>query len=141
MESANLELARSLFEAWERGDFSSTEWAHPEIEFLIAGGPDEGSWTGLAGLAEGWRRFVSTWEGFRVEPEEYSELDAERVLVLARWRGHGKTSGVDIGQVGVRAAALLQIRGGKVIRLVAHWDRERALSDLGLAPKADSPRS
>ena len=29
MASANL---RSLFTAWERGDYSSVEWAHPEIE-------------------------------------------------------------------------------------------------------------
>ena len=141
MGSANLEFVRSLFEPWQRGDFSSVEWAHPDIELLLAGGPDEGSWTGLAGLAEGWRRFVSTWEAFRADPEEYKELDAERVLVLARWRGHGKTSGVDIGQVGIRAAVLLHNRGDKVTRLVLYWDRDRALSDLGVAPEANSARS
>jgi hypothetical protein len=32
--SANLGLVRSLFEAWERGDYSSTGWADPQIEFV-----------------------------------------------------------------------------------------------------------
>ena len=29
---------RSIFAAWECGDFSSVEWAHPEIEWVIADG-------------------------------------------------------------------------------------------------------
>jgi hypothetical protein len=31
MSSANLELVRSIYEAWGRGDFRGTEWADPEI--------------------------------------------------------------------------------------------------------------
>jgi ketosteroid isomerase-like protein len=37
--SANLDLVRSIFVAWERGDWSSGEWADPQIELAIMDGP------------------------------------------------------------------------------------------------------
>jgi hypothetical protein len=62
--SENLELVRSIYANWKRGDFTSVEWAHPEIEFVFADGPELGSWNGLAGMAEGRRGFLSAWEEF-----------------------------------------------------------------------------
>jgi ketosteroid isomerase-like protein len=137
--SANLDLVRSIFAAWERGDFSSAEWAHPEIEFVIADGPTPSSWTGLAGMAEGTRSWLSSWEDARAEAEEYHELDDERILVLIHSSGRGKTSGLELGQMWTKVASLFHVRDEKVTRLVLYFDRERALADLGLAPQADSP--
>src|SRR5438128_99473 len=132
--SANLALVRSIYADWEHGDFSKTEWAHPEIEYVVAGGPEPGSWTGLAGMAKGWRDFMDAWEDVRAEAEEYREIDGERVLVLIRQHGCGKTSGLDLGQMWSKGANLFHVRGGKVTRLVQYLDRDRALADLGLAP-------
>jgi ketosteroid isomerase-like protein len=141
MRSGNLEFVRSLYAGWERDDYSSIEWAHPDVEFVMADGPDPGSWRGRAGMAEGWRAFLSNWGDYRIEVEEYRELDAERILVLIRVRGRGRTSGLELGQVGAEGANLLHVRGGKVVRLVLYFDRDRALADLGLIPDADSTRS
>ena len=70
MSQENLDLVRSIYAAWERGDFSSVERAHPEIEYVLAGGgPADGRWTGLAGMAEGFRSFLNVWEELRVQPE------------------------------------------------------------------------
>jgi hypothetical protein len=54
--SVNLDLVRSIYSAWERGDYSSAEWAHPEIDFVFADGPTPGTWIGWARAAEAWRR-------------------------------------------------------------------------------------
>jgi hypothetical protein len=55
MSSANLDLVRSVYAVWEQGGFNSVEWAHPGSEYVFADGPDPGTWTGLAGMTEGWR--------------------------------------------------------------------------------------
>jgi len=130
--SANLDLVRSIFAAWERGDFRSGEWAHPAIEHVIADGPTPTSRTGPA-AARAMRDFLSTWEDFRIGADEYRQLDDERILVLVRFSGRGKTSGVEIGHVHTEGANLLHVHSGKVTRLVFYWDRERALADLGLS--------
>jgi hypothetical protein len=59
---ANLDLVRSIYADWERGDYGSVEWAHPESETVMADGPAPGSWTGLAGMAVALRDVTSAWE-------------------------------------------------------------------------------
>ena len=133
MSQENVELVRSIRAPWDRGDFRSAEWAHPEIEFVIADGPSPGRWTGLAGMTEGTRDWLSAWEEFRHEVEELRELDGERVLVLAHFSGRGKTSGVEVGQTRGKGANLFHVRDARVTRIVYWLDRERALADLGLS--------
>jgi ketosteroid isomerase-like protein len=132
--SENLEIVRSILADWERGDYSSTEWVNPEIEFVMADGPDPGNWTGIAALADWWRRHMSVWEDTRVEVDECRELDEGQVLVLVRYSGRAKRSGLEFGQIQTqtKGAWLFQVRDGRVTRLVRYWDRDRALADLGL---------
>jgi hypothetical protein len=138
MSSANLDLVRSIFADWERGDFGPVEWADPEIEFVIADGPAPASWRGLHGMVEGWRDFLSAWESWRGEAEGYRDLGGGRVLVLILGSGRGKASGLDAGRVKTEGVNLFQIRDDKVVRLVVYFDRERALADLDLAPDTGS---
>ena len=128
--SENLDLVRSIFAAWECGDFSATEWADLELEYTIADGPQPGTWIGQ--MPKGFRDWTSAWEGYRTEAEEFRELDAERVLVLNRNKGRGKTSGIELSQLQARGAMVFHIRDGKVTHLTAYLERDRALADLGL---------
>ena len=130
--SENLDLVRSIYAAWERGDFSPAEWADPAIEFVRVGGVSAGSVTGTSGMAAAWSSWLDVWEDFRARAEEYRDL-GERVLVLTDFSGAGKTSGIELDQMQTRGAHLFHISDGKVVKLVTYWDRDRALADLGLA--------
>jgi ketosteroid isomerase-like protein len=130
--SQNLDLVRSIFADWERGDFDSVEWADPEIEFEIADGLAPGRWIGLAGMVQAWRDFLGPWEVWRGEAEGYRDLDGERVLVLTLGSGRGKTSGLDAEQIRATGVNLFYIRNGKVVRLVVYFNPARALAELGL---------
>jgi ketosteroid isomerase-like protein len=136
---ANLNLVRTIVSDWERGDFGSAEWAHPEIEFVVPGeGPASGTYTGLAAIADGMRDLLDAWEEVRLEVEHYRELDGERVLVLGRFTGRGKTSGVDLGKIRPPSALLFQLADGKAVRVVYYTHREEVVADLGVAPEGDA---
>ena len=130
--SENPDLVRSIFSAWERGDFGSAEWAHPQIEFVLADGPDPGSWAGVPAMAKAARERISAWEDYHFTAEAYRELDDERVLVFHIRSGHGKTSGLEVGPIQRKGAWLFHIRGAQVVRMVGYFDRDHALADLGL---------
>jgi ketosteroid isomerase-like protein len=129
----NVELVRAIYERWGRGDFRSVEWADPEIEFVLADlGPDSGSWKGLSAMAQAWRTYLAAWKDYRTEVDEYRELDDERVLVLLRLGGCGKTSGVQLTKIRTQAANLFHVQSGKVTKLILYTNRERGLAELGL---------
>jgi hypothetical protein len=138
--SANLDLVRSIYADWERGDFSHVERADPEIEFTQdeIGVFPRSTWKGVAGMAEGARAQLEIVTDHRIQAEEYRELDGRRVVVLDRLSGRAKHTGLELeGSGRPLAARLFEIDGGKVTRLVAYFDRDRALADLGLATEGD----
>jgi ketosteroid isomerase-like protein len=132
MSEQNLELVRSIYADWERGDFSVAAWADPEIEFVGYDGPDPGEQTGVAEMAAAWAQTLAAWDDLRAVPSEYRELDRNRVLVFHRWTGRGRTSGLDVSEVFTKAACLFHVSNAKVVRLVCYWDFERALGELEL---------
>jgi ketosteroid isomerase-like protein len=132
--SANLDLVRSIYADWERGDFSSADWADPEIEWTAVGGPEPSSGTGVATLDAAWRDFLEAWGEYHSVAEAFRPLGIHRVLVLNRARARGRASGL-IAEGGTKAANVFYIRDGKVTKLDIYWDRDRAFADLGLAPE------
>ena len=135
MASANLDLVRSIYADWERGDFNRTAGLHPEIAWAYVGGPEPSSGIGMAGMAAPMRDWLHAWNEWRIEATDYRELDYERILVFCRGVGRGKTSGVDLGQLSTDGANLFEVHDGKVTRLVIYWHRDLAFADLGLAPE------
>lgn len=130
--SEKLELVRSIYADWERGDFSSSAWAHPQIEHIDADGPLAGEAGELARVGHGLREFLSEWENFRLVADGYRELDEESVLALDHRAGRGRTSGLELEAVRTYGARLFYVREGTVRKLVVYFDRARALAELGL---------
>src|SRR5713101_7433391 len=77
MSASNLDLVRSVYADWDRGDYRSVAWAHPEIEFAFVDFFGLGDGRGVAKMAEVWFEFLRTWEEFHNEARDYRELDAE----------------------------------------------------------------
>jgi ketosteroid isomerase-like protein len=130
--SENVELVRSIYSDWERGDFSHAEWADREIEWVLVEGPSPGTWHGLAGMADGFRAWFSASKDVHVYADDFREIDDERVAVLVHATGRGKASGLEYSPELTRTTHLFHVRGRKVVRFLFYLDRGRAFADLGL---------
>ena len=138
--SGNVALVRAVYDQWERGDFSSAEWADPDIELVMGDGPTPGTWKGRAAMSSAWREALSAFDGLSAEAEEIRELDSTRVLVLTTNRtGRGKASKVELGSMRTRGANVFEIRDGLVTRLTLYWDRARCPEITEVAGAADEP--
>jgi ketosteroid isomerase-like protein len=136
--AARVPLVRSIVAPWERGDFSAFGWADPEIEYVLVDGPSPGRWAGLADMSAAFCEVLSAYRHYRVTAEAFRELDDERVLVLHRYSGVGKTSGLQIGEIASKGADVFHLRDGRVTRLVLYWECHRALADLGISADDDA---
>ena len=136
----NLDLVRSIYAAWERGDYRSLEWADADIEYKVADGPSPGTWTGIEGMTEAFRDVLAAWEDWGVVADDYLGLAGDRVLVSFHCTGRGKASGVDLAQLQVSGATLFELGDGKVTRIVQYFDRGDALVELGLTPDEQALR-
>ena len=134
---SNLELVKSIYAQWEKGDFSSAGWADPEIEFAMHGGLNAGEWKGIEAMTDVWTTMLRAWVDLRAIPEELRELDDGRILVFLRNEGRGKGSGIDIHGISARSANVFTVHDGKVTRLELYWEREEAVADLRLMDEAE----
>src|SRR6516165_7699500 len=116
--STNLDLVRSIYADWERGDFSNAEWAHPGIEYRLPDGPSPDRCFGRDAMAEAVRGVLSAWRAVRLQAEEYRTLDGKHVLVLTRTVGF-ESSELEPEEIGPRPAHLFHIEGDRVTRLIA----------------------
>jgi ketosteroid isomerase-like protein len=131
-DSRNVDLVRSIYADWERGDFSRAEWADPDMEFVFADGPEPVRGRGAAAMWGAWRDVLSAWREYRAVAEEYRELDDGSIVALTAFHARGRASEIEVRQVLARGASVMWVDGGKVTKLVLYYSRDRALADLGL---------
>jgi ketosteroid isomerase-like protein len=130
----SLEVARSVLPAFNRSFTEDTEdlyeVLHPEIEWRPITAAMEGTpYHGVERARRWLEELRHDWEIFETRPEEYRDLGDGRVLVLGTWRARGRGSGVELSQ---RAAWLMQISDGKLVRHQAFTDIAKAFEAAGL---------
>jgi hypothetical protein len=156
MSEENVQIARQVFPAPVDmvAVFENTEllaatrqaiepFVHPEFETFgdpdyIAMGPDIGIKEGPRGLiAKGvdgfitfWRDWLTVWETWSVGEQEFTDLDADRVLSTYDARARSKTAQVDVD---FHPAHLMTFRNGRVTRVELFLNRVDALEAAGLS--------
>ena len=128
-------MVRRIHEAWARGDFTSVDWADPEIVFRTPEGLRQGVARGVEAMGREWTGWLHTFEDFRSEAFEYFDA-GDQVVSFTRFSGSGKASGVPLGRV--PGCTRFRLRDGKVTELEISTDRKQALRDAGLRTSAAS---
>lgn len=116
-----------IYRHWSRGDWT------PRFDFYA----DDFEWgwssefPGIDGVYHDTetpnprlRTWLGPWDYWYCEAEEFLEC-GDFVVVLTRYRGRGRASGVEVD---VEGAHVWKLRDGKAVRLEVFADRELALA-------------
>ena len=128
MSEESVEVIRSLYEDWLRGDMGFDR-LDPEISMVESDAlPGAVSARGIDAVKRYIESFAKYWGEVRFEPEEF--IDAgDSVVVVARLVGRGKRSGIEVTH---RWAYVWTVRGDKALSMVGYADRAEALKVVGL---------
>jgi ketosteroid isomerase-like protein len=125
MSEENVEVVRRIYEAWLQGR-SSRDWIDSDVEYVnppdaVEGGTRRGR-KAFAGIRD-------AYDDVRIEPEQFIDAGGD-VIVIARVRGKGRGSGVDIDW---RQGYVWTIRNGKAVRVRWFNKPEQALEAAGMS--------
>jgi ketosteroid isomerase-like protein len=133
MSQENVEMVRRIYAEFERGNFAAAvDLYDPEIRFETWM-PDASENVSVHGVAElqnfmgGW---LAQWRDYRVIGDEFREVGNDKVFVGGRQAATGHQSGAEVESPGF---GVWTFRGGKVVELFLHYDRDRALEAAGLS--------
>jgi ketosteroid isomerase-like protein len=108
MSQENVELVRQAFEAFNRDDRATViRLLAPDVEWHTLAGPILGVGTlrGRDAMLKFWEDIAGSIEGFRARSEELTDLGTDRVLVVARFEGRGRSSEIEARYEGAAEAA------------------------------------
>src|SRR5215212_1097098 len=81
---------------------------------------------GHRGVAEFFRRWLGTWEGYRFELEDIREVPDGRVVTLFTESGRGRGSGAPVQ---IRPLGIWTVKDGKVVDYRGFMDRDEGLRE------------
>ena len=130
--TSNLDLVRSAFDAWNRGDIEAfADHAAEDVAWLEVSGRPEGGTSERLGrdrMRKSLESLFEAWESYRLEPEQIHDL-GDRVLAVVRERARGRTSGVEVDSLW---GYLITVEAGQIRRIEAYRDAGQAFEIAGL---------
>jgi ketosteroid isomerase-like protein len=130
MASNRVERLRPVYAEWAKGNLgAATELL--ALDLVYSGYSPEGP-VRTQGLEEFGRfvaAFLADWDDYRVEADEFVQLEDDVVLVVGRHYGSGKRSGIVVDDP---LFNVWVFSGEQVVGLHFHRDRESALTAAGL---------
>ena len=132
MSQENVEVVRSVWDAWNRGDLEGIlDGISPESEFHPSGRfmDTQQVYRGREEYVDFWREFRAAWEEITIGIERIEDLD-NRVLTLGTPHGRGVESGVEVN---AEAAWLHTIKDGLIVHTQSFATWKEALEAAGLS--------
>ena len=127
MSHESVEVVRTLFDTYSRGDYEAAAACLApgviyEVGQVPAFGADE--------VRAMWERWDGAWEDMETVPEEF--LDAGEHLVLTvHYSARGRASGIEYEE---RLYDVYSVRDGRCVRKLEFKQRSEALAAAGLDP-------
>jgi ketosteroid isomerase-like protein len=126
MGGSDRELVRQAFDAFSRDDMDAVlELCAPDV---VVRDPQRTGTTfrGPGGLRRFFEEWMESWEEYRSEPVEITELE-DALLVRAHQTGKGRHSGIEIDQ---DLFVVLRLRDGKFVEYGIYTNREDAVASM-----------
>jgi uncharacterized protein len=134
MSEENVEIVRRYWELFNAGGVeAATEQLADAFDAAIefhedAAFPEGGVYRGMEAIVQYIKQFQELMPGHRIEVEEIREVE-DSVVAFVHEQATGSQSGVGVE---LRPAFVYRFRTGKVVRVDAYLDRQRALEAVGL---------
>jgi ketosteroid isomerase-like protein len=130
MSEENVDLVRSIYEAFNRRDWDSAfGLAVPEFEFTLNRGPNAGTHRGREDVQRAIEDQASAFDIWIIEPEEFFER-GDVVVAFVKFRLQPKGSDAEFE---IRIGTLWTIRDGKLLSAEGFPERDKALEAAGLS--------
>jgi ketosteroid isomerase-like protein len=137
MSHENVAVVRRVIEAWNLNEQERVVALERVVPFLDPGVIFDATrriinpktYAGIEGIRAMLAERDEVWGEFRMEPDEFVD-GGDRVVVIGRWVGKGRGSGVEVNQP---IADVFTLDGGRVVRCeIGYSDRRQALEAAGL---------
>jgi uncharacterized protein len=131
MSQENVDIVRRVIDAWNRNQ-QETAIRYLEPDVILDATQrriNPKTYTGAEGMRAMLADRDEVWEEFRLEPDEFVD-GGDWIVVIGRWVGKGKGSGIEVQQP---VAHAFRLRDGRIVRAeLSYADRRAALEAVGL---------